>query len=128
MIESPTHNQGNSLDLVLTNDPELVSDLPIHSYLSHSLTSDHFIISFTVTPFSLPSLRHVPIYVSDYPKADFLGLCDYLFSSDISICLSLIDIELVWSALKKLIYLAMDLFIPKVRLRSHQRPKWITPT
>ena len=22
----------------------------------------------------------------------------------------------------------MDLFIPKVRLRSHQRPKWTTPT
>ena len=45
------------------------------------------------------------------------------------VCLSLNDIELVWSALKNLIHLAMDLLIiPKVRLHSHQRPKWITPT
>ena len=68
LIESPTHIHGNTLDLVLKNDPELVSDLSIHSYLSHSLTSDHFIISFTVTPFSLPSLRNVPIYVFDILK------------------------------------------------------------
>ena len=128
MIESPTHIPGNTLDLVLTNDPELVSDLSIHPHLSHTLTSDHFIISFTVTPFSLPSLRNEPIYVFDYPKADLLGLCDYLLSSDLSLCLSSNDIELVWSTLKNLIYLAVDLFIPKVRLRSHQRPKWITPT
>ena len=105
-----------------------MSDLSIHPHLSHTLTSDHFIISFTVTPFSLPSLQNEPIYVFDYPKADLLGLCDYLLSSDISLCLSLNDIELVWSTLKNLIYLAMNLFIPKVRLRSHQRPKWITPT
>ena len=128
MIESPTHIQGNSLDLVLTNDPELISDLSIHPHLSHTLTSDHFIISFTVTPFSLPSLRNEPIYVFDYPKADLLGLCDYLLSSDLSFCSSSNDIELVWSTLKNLIYLSVDLFIPKVRLRSHQRPKWITPT
>ena len=69
LIESPTHIQGNNtLDLVLTNDPELVSDLSIHPHLSHTLTSDHFIIFyFTVTPFSLPSLRNEPIYVFDYP-------------------------------------------------------------
>ena len=128
LIESPTHIQGNTLDLVLTNNLELVSDISIHPHLSHTLTSDHFIISFTVTPFSLPSLRNEPIYVFDYPKADLLGLCDYLLSSDLSLCLSTNDIELVWSTLKNFIYLAMDLFIPKIRLRSHQRPKWITPT
>ena len=125
LIESPTHIQGNTLDLVLTNDPELVSDLSIHTHLSHTLNSDHFIIPFTVAPFSLPFLRNEPIYV---PKADLLGLCDYLPSSDLSLCLSSNDIELFWSNLKNLIYLAMDLFIPKVRLRSHQRPKWITST
>ena len=63
LIESPTHIQGNTFDLVLTNDPELVSDLSIHLHHSHTLTSDHFIIYFTVTPFSLPSLRNESIYV-----------------------------------------------------------------
>ena len=95
LIETSTHIHGNTLDLVLTNNPELVSDLSIHLHLSHTLTSDHFIISFTVTPFSLSSLQNEHIYVFDYPKADLLGLCDYLLSSDLSLCLSSNDIELV---------------------------------
>ena len=32
----------------------------------------------------------------------------------------------MWSYLKCTILYGMKLFIPKVRLRSHQRPKWVT--
>ena len=66
-----------------------------------------------------------PIYVFDYPKADLLGLCDYLLLFDFALYLTS-DIEVEWSTLKQIIYHGMDLFIPKVRLRSHQPPKWIT--
>ena len=33
----------------------------------------------------------------------------------------------MWSSIKLIIQQAMDLFIPKVKLRSHQFPKWFTP-
>ena len=62
----------------------------------------------------------------DYPKADLLGLCDYLLLFDFTLYSTSNDIEVEWSTLKQIIYHGMDLFIPKVRLRSHQRPKWIT--
>ena len=41
-------------------------------------------------------------------------------------CFESNDIEFVWSSLKFTILYGMKLFIPKVRLRSHQRPKWVT--
>ena len=126
LVKSSTHIHGNTLDLVLTNDPDLVSDLSVHSQASRAITSDHFIISFSISPFPLPMTCNEPIYVFDYPKVDLLGLCDYLLLFDFTLYSTSNDIEVQWSTLKKIIYHGMDLFIPKVRLRSHQRPKWIT--
>ena len=37
------------------------------------------------------------------------------------------DIEFIWSIIKNAIYSGMNLFIPKVRLRKHQFPRWFTP-
>ena len=67
-----------------------------------------------------------PIYVFDYPKADLLGICDYIFLFDFTLYLTSNDIEVEWSMLKQIIYHGMDFFSSKVRLRSHQPPKWIT--
>ena len=36
------------------------------------------------------------------------------------------DAEIIWSNIKYIIYHAMDLFIPKVKLKSHQYPRWST--
>ena len=47
--------------------------------------------------------------------------------TDFSCCLQSRDVELVWSVIKHSILTAMHKFIPKVKLRSHQRPKWFTP-
>ena len=69
----------------------------------------------------------MPKYVYDYPKADYNGLCSYLVDFDISPCLLLQDVELVWYAIKNAIYEGMTFFIPKLRLRHHQYPRWLTP-
>ena len=123
MIESPTHIQGNVLDLILTNDLELVTDLVILPHQSQVISSDHLMITFSISSYSQPSFCNPPI---DFPKANFSGLCDYLLSCDFSMCFESNDIEFVWSSLKFTILYGMKLFIPKVRLRSHQRPKWVT--
>ena len=44
---------------------------------------------------------------------------------DYSPCFSLRDVENVWSIIKNSIMDAMPLFIPKVKLRSHQYPPWM---
>ena len=47
--------------------------------------------------------------------------------ADFSPCLLSNDIEFIWSIIKNAIYSGMNLFIPKVRLRKHQFPRWFTP-
>ena len=62
-----------------------------------------------------------PQYVLDYLKADFNGLSDYLLQVDFSDCYHSDDVEYVWAIIKQSILL---LYIPKVRLKSQQTPKW----
>ncbi len=65
----------------------------------------------------------------DFSKADWVGLGNYLLDSDFkfSMCFETYDVDEVWSIVRLIIYSGMDLFIPKVRLRSFQFPKWFTP-
>ena len=93
----------------------------------HSLSSDHYIISFQLLLSKSVSSREKPRYVFDFPKANLTGLCDFLLDIDFSSCLASNNTEYVWSAIKQAIYTGMDLFIPKVRIRSYQYPVWFTP-
>ena len=63
----------------------------------------------------------------DYSKADFTGLCDHLLDIDFSNCLQSNAVEHVWSSIKYVILKAMDIYIPKVRLKTSKRPRWFTP-
>ena len=44
LVLSATHKAGNILDLVLTNNDELIHDVTIHTVLPDDLSSDHFLI------------------------------------------------------------------------------------
>ena len=126
LVHSPTHLKGNILDLVLTNSDELISNvevIPPH----HSLSSDHYIISFQLSLLKSVTPRQKPRYVFDFPKANLSGLCNFLLDFDFSSCLASANIEYIWTAIKQAIYTGMGLFIPKVRIRSHQYPIWFTP-
>ena len=124
--DKPTHTGGNILDLIITNSDDCVRNLTIHSS-GHLVISDHFTLTFHLST-TLPSYaRYMPKYVYDYPKADYNGLCSYLLDFDFSPCLLSQDVELVWYAIKNAIYEGMTFFIPKVRLRRHQYPRWFTP-
>jgi len=67
-----------------------------------------------------------PVFVYDYPKGDYSGLCSYLLDCDFDPCYQSQDVEFIWSFISSKITDAMVQFIPRVRLRKHQRPKWIT--
>ena len=54
------------------------------------------------------------------------GLRSYLETTDFSVCFQTSDVDTVGSTLKLLILNAMEFFIPKVRLKMHQYPKWFT--
>ena len=74
-----------------------------------------------------PTLKLLHTLCLDFSKADLTGLSSFLMDTDFSCCFQSRDVELVWSVIKHSILTAMHKFIPKVKLRSHQRPKWFTP-
>ena len=62
----------------------------------------------------------------DFPKADLDGLCSYLLDHDFSSCIQSNHVNTVWLRIKEAIMTGMNLFVPKVRLRRNQQPKWFT--
>ena len=113
---------------MLTNSVECISNLSICKD-DQILLSDHYVVTFQISHSSPPSLTTTttPKYVFDFPKADYDGICSYLIDFDYSCCLRCSDVELVWNTVKSSIYEAMNIFIPKVRLRRFQYPCWFTP-
>jgi len=46
LIDAPTHQQGNILDLLLTNIEDKIKDIQVHA--DPHLHSDHYYITFSV--------------------------------------------------------------------------------
>lgn len=107
------------LDLLLT-DNNLVSEVLVHQYDTYALQSDHLPITFLFMVRNSKRCQLLTV-VFVYPKA----ASDY----DFSCCFESYDVEEVWSAIKLLVTsaMAMDLFIPKVRIKTYQHPRWTTP-
>ena len=125
LVSAPTHVKGNILDLVLTNCDN-INNLTIHPHQGLSIQSDHFILSFSIAK-SRPSPNLISSrYVYDYSKADWDGLSSYPFNYDFDSIFHLNDVETCWMSLKQSVLTAMSLFVPKVKLRAHQCPKWFT--
>lgn len=127
LVTSPTHCKGNILDLVFTNIPDSISTPSVHSQQDCCLSSDHFLLSFSVA-FTMPTSHHKhPLcYVYDYSKADWEGLLNHLLDTDFSALYTTKDVDAAWSLLRDTITNATNRYIPKVCIRSHQRPKWFT--
>jgi len=63
--------------------------------------------------------------VSDYSHTDCNG---FLASHDFTSYFDITDVGALWLYLKKLLQQALNQFLPKVTLKSHQWPKWFTST
>ena len=131
LVDSPTHVGGNVLDLVLTTDDQLIEDLCVCKP-NQSFCSDHLMITFNYSHRSSPpNSQQLPRgnsthFVFYFPKVDMEGLHSYLETTDFSVCFRSSDIDTVWSTLKVLILNAMELFIPKIRVKTHQYHKCFT--
>ena len=53
-------------------------------------------------------------------------LCLFLLDSDFGSCVNSDDIECAWASFKKVIFDAMPLFVPSVKIHPLQRPKWFS--
>lgn len=121
LITDPTHCRGNILDLVLTNNLEMLANVRV--------CCDHFQIETDHYPIYLDILQHTLVKSStpvrevyNYSKTDLDGLTDYLLDCDFFTCLSSSDIETVWPNLTRIIVSSVKMFTPKVKLRAHPSP------
>ena len=124
-VDIPTHVKGNILDLIIANSTELVSN--IHSTGNQILSSDHFLLCFSLHP-HLSSSMHNTIsghpMSFNYSKADLEGMCDYLLDIDFSRFLLSSDIKSLWCNLKNIIHDAICLFVPTIPVCRHPHPPW----
>ena len=93
LIDEPTHIHGNTLNLVLTNNIDIIHDLSVHSSSLYLIIIITFKIHSNITH---PSNRLVT-KLPNFSNVDFDGLCHYLNNSDFTPCFQSDDIEFVWS-------------------------------
>lgn len=60
-------------------------------------------------------------------QADYDGLLSYLLQCDFTSVYNCSDIESTYLEFSTVIYQAIDQFVPTVKFRRHQSPKWFTP-
>ena len=128
-VDSSTHSGGNILDLILADSDanENVGNVLVNSHKVFSLHTDHFLVTADLTcKLSHSRIVNNPSFVFDFKKADYQGMCSYLLDYDFSCCFTSDSVEYIWSCISGEIRNAMNAYIPKFRLRKHQRPKWMT--
>ena len=122
-VLDPTHVKGNILDLVLTSSSVSVNHLKVHPSSVIDF-SDHLTISFDVCCNVSSAASSTPSYVFDFCNADYESISSFLLDANFSIVFESCSTECVWFCIKSFIYDAMLLYVPKIRVKRRQGPKW----
>ena len=128
LVINPTHISGNILDLVLINAEVSLCNVTVLPQYSVPIQTDHFIVLFTLSLSFCSTNKSSKAFIYDYSKADWSSLCSDLMNFDFTPCFTSTNVEYVWSFIKNTISNSVNKFVPRVRLKTNQRPKWINPT
>ena len=111
LVNEPTR-QANILDLVLCNEPLLVSNLTVQGPIGGS---DHASVQFSVTVNSVScgSDNESPQRVYDWKMADYNAMRSYLLSIDWqSVIMYNLTTDSLWDAFCAVLQSAVDLYVP----------------
>ena len=126
LVLVPTHVKGGILDLILTSNDSLITNLNVVDVGLSGFITDHFLLHFEVVADDPIRPCNSPQLVYDYTKADWQGMCNHLLDCDFAACFESTTVEEAWAAFKFLVRPAMDIFIPKFSVRRRQFPPWFT--
>ena len=121
LMSRPTHSRGNTLDVLLTNNPHLVSDLYIHN--NEVIKSDHYAIScnINIKPKRI-KIKKRKLY--NFKKANWQELNDELRHIDWNSLLGYSDITTAWLRFKSTLLNTCDKHIPKISISSKGNAPW----
>ena len=122
MISEPTHKNGNILDLLFTNVPDLVDNLKILGQ-NEACSSDHFGIMFSIK-LDVSLKKTVKRKVFDYSKADWKSLNFELKRVNWNNYISTNDPHISWPIFKEVLSKLCDKYIPKKSVRYQFQPPW----
>ena len=78
-VNKPTHIHGNILDLVITSDFKLITDLVVHPHTTYLLQFDHSIVTFSICAVVHHyQHREVSQLAYDFNKADLFNLSRFI--------------------------------------------------
>jgi hypothetical protein len=122
-VSAPTRGD-NILDLVLTNDPQLVSNLSVNTPFS---SSDHNSVSFDLN-INLDTDKTNSIKYYDYHAADYIGMSAWLETIDWSQLFTPdSSVDVLWNTFSNILEYAIELFVPK-RNKKRKCSKWSLKT
>jgi hypothetical protein len=122
LVRFPTHIRGNTLDLVLTDIPERVTDVQDEGRLGGS---DHVMMSVTI---SVAKAGPAPAYkdLPDWRRADWPSIKRELARDDWDERMRGATTEQAWTMLKTRVQGLIEKHVPPRRRRNHNRPPWLS--
>ena len=122
-ISSSTHKDGNKLDLLLCNCPEIIKNVSSLPPDQLCFSTDHHIIEFGIQK-SFCRAKSVTRTIFDYRRGNFDELRSYLTRNPCGPILS-DNINTCWSQWKEWFLHAVQKFIPIKKVKDKNSPPWI---
>ena len=122
LVNDPTHNQGNLLDIVLTNNTQLVSDLTVQNDFL-LCKSDHFPISFNIKS-NVRRKKAPKREMYNFKHANWEAINEELRFTDWNSVLSSHDIQAAWNTFKDRLFTSCNRHIPKIKVKCGFQPPW----
>ena len=122
LISNSTHKNGNILDLMFTNIPELVNDIAVLGY-KEACSSDHFGVKFKVN-LNVSHKKTVKREVYNYKKADWKSFNYDIKKMDWNYYIGRHDPHMSWLLLKDVLHKLCEKYIPKKVVKYQFQPPW----
>ena len=121
LVRFPTHDKGNTLDLVLTNMASNIISVTEDGKLGKS---DHCVI---ITEVRIPKRSEKNRKkILNWKKADYHQIKEYLAKVDWNEVLTRQSVNEAWEAFKNEIKIATAKFVPFSTIKRKSTPKWLT--
>ena len=122
MILEPTHVHGNTLDLLLTNNQQSISNLTVHDNGS-AVHSDHFPLTFCIN-LVVKRKKAVKRKIFNYKRANWNDLNNDLRHTNWNDLLLGKSTEQAWQIFKSQLDLLCRKYIPVITIKSEFQPPW----
>ncbi|WP_293138076.1 reverse transcriptase family protein, partial [Moritella sp.] len=122
LINQPTHDKGNTLDVVLTKFPCNVSNLKVLDK-DYICKSDHYGINFELNS-KAKRQKSIKREIYNFKKANWTKLNEDLSKINWHRLLHTNNIEHGWNFFKQNLFENVNKHIPKIKIQSEFQPPW----